>query len=335
MLPLLHTKTAIPLQYEKLSPLFAVRDIVPPSLFLPGGTISRGSEGGDNFTGEGRYIHFTHKQIISARLLEDRQRTLATEGQLRGEGQPVAERKTMTLTFPAPLFQLASEYWMDLYIGHHPESEKASDIWRNVRVDQCCVCGTREGVTRAHIVLDRHSCERHGLEYEARSNMLPLCGTRQPPINEDWGCHAYFGKKLMGFVHNPSKNNWLVFGGPHHDKEVQLHNNPHHKVLHSHLLLCLLRGDEFKRHIQLGLTQEAKSRIKAWAEKVTQQSPGKDSQQGTDAASARVEETTTPHDTQPINSLCSTQRTLASRRGKPDSRRREDSRWDSRGRGGR
>ena len=46
LLSLLHTKTATPLQYEKLSPLFAVRDIVPPSLFPPGGTISRGSEGG-------------------------------------------------------------------------------------------------------------------------------------------------------------------------------------------------------------------------------------------------------------------------------------------------
>ena len=37
LLSLLHTKTATPLQYEKLS---------PPSLFPPGGTISRGSEGG-------------------------------------------------------------------------------------------------------------------------------------------------------------------------------------------------------------------------------------------------------------------------------------------------
>ena len=45
LLSLLHTKTATPLQYEKLSPLFAVRDIVPPSLFPPGGTISRGRVG--------------------------------------------------------------------------------------------------------------------------------------------------------------------------------------------------------------------------------------------------------------------------------------------------
>ena len=51
---LLHTKTATPLQYEKLSPLFAVRDIVPPPTFSPRGDNFKGVGGGDNFTGEGR-----------------------------------------------------------------------------------------------------------------------------------------------------------------------------------------------------------------------------------------------------------------------------------------
>ena len=62
-----HTKTATPLQYEKLSPLFAVRDIVAPSLFPRRGDNFKGVGGGDNFTGEGRKIN---KEMMKKSIVE-------------------------------------------------------------------------------------------------------------------------------------------------------------------------------------------------------------------------------------------------------------------------
>ena len=80
LLSLLHTKTAIPLQYEKLSPLFAVRDIVPPSLFPPWGTISRGSEGGTISRGRVGRLYMTYHGYVQQKTNKSGLPTGGTRG---------------------------------------------------------------------------------------------------------------------------------------------------------------------------------------------------------------------------------------------------------------
>ena len=130
-------------------------------------------------------------------------------------------------------------------------SSKMSSTWK-VDMEACEVCGTTEGLSRAHIICTRADADSMDIEYESNRNVLVLCGTKYGYTSSSrprtWKCHAMFDRKIMSFIHDPndeSMTKFFVIGGPHHGKEVTLKHKPHRRTLHSHFAHCL-RNESFK-----------------------------------------------------------------------------------------
>ena len=128
-------------------------------------------------------------------------------------------------------------------------SKKASQItaWRSVAVTPCEVCGVKEEISKAHIIVREKDAETLRVDYYGKNNFLFLCGTRDsyrasdPPST--WKCYALFDRKIMSFLHvedDDTMTKFVVIGGPHHGKTVTFTRKPHRRVLHSHFLHCVL-----------------------------------------------------------------------------------------------
>ena len=117
-------------------------------------------------------------------------------------------------------------------------SSKLAKYVRDKFSSQCCVCGSQENVTVAHILKRKEDCLILQLQWDA-SNFIALCGTE----GQRGTCHNLFDKEMMSFAHISGEDGtkWsVVGGGGYHKKQVTLTTCPHKRVLHSHLTRCHL-----------------------------------------------------------------------------------------------
>lgn len=122
-------------------------------------------------------------------------------------------------------------------VGIAPTDKPSSRLIKCFDRSACCVCGTTENVTVAHILKHRDSCAAIGLPWDA-SNFIPLCGTR----GVYGSCHHLFDTFQMSFIYTKSASTWSVVGGGigKHNKAVIFPTQPHKLALHTHLARCIV-----------------------------------------------------------------------------------------------